>query len=111
MAGTLGKWVFQNNLFHRSVLGNMHGEREAFRGSCSGECKCKGRLAILAFTGDVLLVAIQNGFDNIQPQSHTVPVLAAGVVCLVKAVKNQGHLFRRDGLSLITDGLSADWKT
>ena len=48
-------------------------------------------------------MAVENGLDDIQPQAHTVPVLAARAVGLVKTVKDQGDLLRRDGVAMVTD--------
>ena len=46
-------------------------------------------------------MVVQNGLDDIQPQPHALPVLAAGVIGLVEAVKDQRQLLRRDGLTHI----------
>ena len=46
----------------------------------------------------------ENGFDDIQPQPHAVPVRAAGGVGFVEPVKQQGQLLRRDGRPQILDG-------
>ena len=49
-------------------------------------------------------MAVEDGLDDIQPQAHAVPVLAAGAVGLVEAVEHQGDLLRGNGVSVVADG-------
>ena len=59
---------------------------------------------VLAGDGDVLFVGVEDGFDNVKPQTHPVLVGGAGGVGLVEPVKDMGELLGGDGLALVADG-------
>ena len=60
--------------------------------------------AILAGDGDVFLVGVEDGFDDVQAQPHAVLVGGAGGVGLVETVENVGELLGGDGLPFVADG-------
>jgi len=49
-------------------------------------------------------MCIQNGLDDIQTQTHAVPVFTAGVVGLVETVEDQGQFLPGDGFAGVADG-------
>ena len=46
---------------------------------------------------------VQNGFDDVKPETHAVLILIAGLVAFVEALKQQRDLLRRNGVALVAD--------
>lgn len=61
-------------------------------GSHLGKGEGKFGKTVLAGDGDVLFVGVEDGFDNVEPQTHPVLVGGAGGVGLVEPVKDMGEL-------------------
>ena len=52
----------------------------------------------------MLVVLLQNGLDDVEPEAHAVLILAAGLVTLVEALKEQRDLLGGDGVALVAHG-------
>ena len=89
------------------------------RTRCGGSCFCillrrlvshlgqgegKLRVPVLAGDGDVLLVGVEDGLDDVQAQAHALLVGGTGAVGLVEAVEDVAELVRGNGLPLVADG-------